>query len=352
MKICLLLTRKKDCAPNRVVHTLAAFAHNDNYLARVIYLFPNRDKAPISLIFYISYIRFLLQHLLSADIIHCNGFLPDLLGSVLYLIPFRRFVVVSTIHCDITRDLHDGTVWFFSPFLSFIWKACLSFRSGIVFLNSYHRSKLPVSSTTVVQTIPNALTFKLPLIDKAPYSQRSSQALLYIGALRPNKGVSLLLPLLKHLPNYHLYLYGEGSQSFKASLLDQAIKLGCYQRVHFMGYSPNPLKTMLSYRLALVPSLTEGFCLVVLEAIASGLNIVCSNIPEFRELYPSPPVNLVDFSNPALAAQKVLNAITDAPASSLRSYYLSTYSAESMWTSYRSFYQSLLASASIAADRN
>ncbi|MEK7365411.1 MAG: glycosyltransferase, partial [Candidatus Deferrimicrobiota bacterium] len=58
------------------------------------------------------------------------------------------------------------------------------------------------------------------------------------------------------------------------------------------------------------PSFAEGFGLPPLEAMASGVPVVCSDIPVFREVY-GDAVRYVDPSRPESIAEGVREILTD-----------------------------------------
>ncbi|MBN1658603.1 MAG: glycosyltransferase family 4 protein [Anaerolineae bacterium] len=121
--------------------------------------------------------------------------------------------------------------------------------------------------------------------------------LLYIGTLHPRKNLTRLIQafsrLLSHLPtprahqptNLHLVLAGQ-----KGWLYDDIFalvrRLGLEERVIFTGYVPDPDKpALLSGALAFVfPSLYEGFGIPVVEAMACGTPIICSNTSSLPEV--------------------------------------------------------------------
>jgi glycosyltransferase involved in cell wall biosynthesis len=62
--------------------------------------------------------------------------------------------------------------------------------------------------------------------------------------------------------------------------------LGLEKDVHFLGWQPNPHKFMARADIFVLPSLSEGFGLVLLEAMACGLPVVTANCP-------GPPAEIV-----------------------------------------------------------
>ena len=344
IKVYMVVSRDRACAPVQVVKTIALSLVPEGYVVHTLYLFPGSALSLRKLcVYYFCFFK-TLRLALNAEIIHCHGFFPDILGAILFGIPFVRAKIVSTVHCNISRDLRDSRLGIFSYPFSLLWRVSLYCRSGNVFLNYWHRNLFSIRKSSIDRVIPNAVSLDAFDSYSAPFSSRLPNAMLYMGALRPNKGVASLIPVLANLPNLELHVYGGGSPEYKSKLIALAHDLGCQARLIFMGVSSNPLNTMLSYRVALVPSLTEGFCLVVLEAIASGLNVLCNDIPEFKELFGFPPVKIVNYSNPITVARMVSTLIEQPPASQSMSSYLSTYSLDSMSSAYSNFYSEIVAS--------
>jgi len=114
--------------------------------------------------------------------------------------------------------------------------------------------------------------------------------LLWVGRLSPEKGLKYLieaLPLVRErVPDVHLTLVGEGSQ--EEALRSQAEALGVADAISFAGPRPHDdiPELMRQADLFVLPSLNEGFGIVLIEAMASGLPIVASDtggIPEIVE---------------------------------------------------------------------
>jgi glycosyltransferase involved in cell wall biosynthesis len=74
-----------------------------------------------------------------------------------------------------------------------------------------------------------------------------------------------------------LLILGEGPEF--AALKASAEALGVAQHVHFVGYVPNPLPYMRRAHAFVLASMQEGFANVVVEALASGTPVICTDCP-------------------------------------------------------------------------
>ena len=105
--------------------------------------------------------------------------------------------------------------------------------------------------------------------------------ILCVGRLENLKGIDLLLKaLLKVKSNYTLYLAGDGDAA--ESLKQLTKELGLEEKVHFLGMLNRPelLKHYADSDLFVLPTRQDCFALVVLEAMCSGLPMVCSKYAE------------------------------------------------------------------------
>jgi glycosyltransferase involved in cell wall biosynthesis len=109
--------------------------------------------------------------------------------------------------------------------------------------------------------------------------------LLYVGNLVPYKGVKILVDAVYLMKASHsvLVLIGDGEE--RLSLEERVSRLGLSQRIRFVGAIPPdqvPL-WMAAADLFVLPSFSEGRSNVLLEAMASGLPVVATDIPGNRE---------------------------------------------------------------------
>lgn len=115
---------------------------------------------------------------------------------------------------------------------------------------------------------------------------------IYTGSLYPHKNVERLIQSIKLLnmlfnkPSITLIISCARSV-FWERLKKKVRELGAEKFVNLMGFVPDgDLAGLYQEAEAFVfPTLSEGFGLPGLEAMAAGLPVVCSNIPVLREIY-------------------------------------------------------------------
>lgn len=110
--------------------------------------------------------------------------------------------------------------------------------------------------------------------------------LLYVGTLQPRKNLLRLMDAFATLPGQHALVLAGKKGWLYSDILRRAEALGVGHRVIFTGYVPDDdLPALLSGAEVFVfPSLYEGFGLPVLEALACGIPVVCSDTSSLPEV--------------------------------------------------------------------
>ena len=115
-------------------------------------------------------------------------------------------------------------------------------------------------------------------------SARDSEVVVAAGRLVRQKGFDLLVDawveVARRHPQWELHVYGAGPEN--DMLVDQVHRLGLDGRVRLMGYTDDLLAKMAGASAYVMSSRSEGFPLVLLEAMSVGLPIVsfdCRNGP-------------------------------------------------------------------------
>ncbi len=108
------------------------------------------------------------------------------------------------------------------------------------------------------------------------------RAFLYVGRLEPVKGFDILMDSLnkvsKNAP-FKIEIVGSGS-------LKSLVSKDAKSNLSYHGTVPYEKVVSIMKRsdVLLMPSRSEGFPLVLLEAMAQGLIIICSDIPQFKKI--------------------------------------------------------------------
>lgn len=149
-----------------------------------------------------------------------------------------------------------------------------------------------------------------------------SDHLLHVGVILPHKNVESTIAALSVLKarrsilgqelSLSLVIAGSDPLGYAYHLRNIAGKLGVSEHVVFLGHVPYERLSLL-YRNAkalVFLSLCESFGLPVLEAMASGCPVVCSNVSSLPEIAGDAAV-LVDPKDPAKVADAIEALLKD-----------------------------------------
>jgi glycosyltransferase involved in cell wall biosynthesis len=113
-----------------------------------------------------------------------------------------------------------------------------------------------------------------------------ARVVLCVAAKRPHKNQELLLRALPLLPSDAVVVLAGYAEPYEEELRGLAQELGVTERVRFLGYVPDAELEGL-WRIAscaAFPTLGEGFGVPVLEAMARGVPVACSDLAVLREV--------------------------------------------------------------------
>ena len=100
--------------------------------------------------------------------------------------------------------------------------------------------------------------------------------LLSVGELNENKNHSTVIRTLKDFENVHYVIAGKGH--LEAELLALAAAEGVCDRLHLLGYRTDVAELYAAADAFVFPSYREGLSVSLMEAMATGLPVVCSAI--------------------------------------------------------------------------
>jgi len=235
--------------------------------------------------------RFLIEDF---DIVHIHAQFP-LIGEIMaFLSKIRKIPLVVSYHneAELTKTS------FIIKFLKFIHE------------NFFVRKLLDCSALIIVTTKSFAQSSKVlqcyeNKIRVIPYGIRlngygsassHSRKILYAGRIKPEKGLHVLVEAMRivheAIPDAELLIAGEAKRRDEINYLDHLVQLvesnGLQSSTKFLGnLSPERLKKKYQeVALLVLPSTTrlESFGQVQIEAMASGVPVIVSDIPGPREV--------------------------------------------------------------------
>ncbi len=213
---------------------------------------------------------------LRPDVVHVH--LPNPLAAAIWRLPgpwHRPAGPVLAVwhHADVTRQRLGGLLvrpWT-SSLLSAAAGICVSAR------NLAERSVELAPVRDRIEVVPFGIEER-PWIDLEP---RRDGPFLFLGRLVGYKGLGMLLEAVRRVPEAELSIVGEGP--LRGILREQIRDLGLQRRVSLVGHlDGNELaRLMESARALVLPSVdtSETFGLVQLEAMASGIPVIASDLP-------------------------------------------------------------------------
>ncbi len=170
-----------------------------------------------------------------------------------------------------------------------------------------------------LQIMPHAFLLPDTLMERGSAREKfnlpgAACVVLSVGRLEPFKGHDVLLQawplLLEQKPEVRLWIAGSGS--CQVVLQQQAKQLGIESSVHFAGQlaADDVHRLMASADLFVLPSRSEPFGIVLLEAMAHGLPVVASRVGGIPEVVPeSGAVELVETDDPGALATAMLSQL-------------------------------------------
>jgi glycosyltransferase involved in cell wall biosynthesis len=170
-----------------------------------------------------------------------------------------------------------------------------------------------------------------------------------VGRLAPVKGYAYLLTAMQEVvrqhPHCELIIAGDGP--LKQELWSLRDRLGLHQFVHFAGFIQDMNEFFRQIDVFLMPSLSEGLPMALLEAMACGKACIASEVGGIPEVLNSPDLGiLVPPAQPSLIAKAILSVIRDEKTRALmgkkaRTVVIQRFSIEGMAAKYLEFYEGI-----------
>ncbi|OAF66489.1 GlcNAc-PI synthesis protein [Intoshia linei] len=212
--------------------------------------------------------------------------------------------------------------YFFSAIhRSYCHYICVSNSTKINFLMRYQKVEIndEPGKYTNISVIPNAICTNLfkPLkcvFDKTDYSTKMSKPLIYkkmitiviVTRLEYRKGIMLIPGILKRLfhkySNVNVIIGGSGSK--RIYLEEFREKFDLHDKINILGGIRNEFvrDVLVKGDIFLNTSLTESFCIAILEAAACGLYVVSTNVGGIPEVAQNLNKDMIKLTEPSVCS--------------------------------------------------
>lgn len=149
---------------------------------------------------------------------------------------------------------------------------------------------------------------------RARFATREQKLIGMIGRLRAEKGnryfIHAAQEILRHMPEARFVLVGEGEE--RAQLERLANDLDLQDRLHFAGFVNDVQAALHACDVVVIPSLREGFGLILAEAMAVGRPVVATHVGGMVEMAQhEQQVLFVPPANNQALAQAALRLVQD-----------------------------------------
>lgn len=216
------------------------------------------------------------------DLIHTHLFQARFYTTIAYLFS-NPTILITHKHNNVNPQKHN--VFIFLEMLSIL------FNTKVIAISQSVKKSL-----TKFELVPSKKIFVL--LNGIDYQKFNKNAVpkhysndkpIIIGTvcrLEPQKGLSYLLLAMKIIlakfPETRLEIVGDGS--LLGELQDLSKKLSISKSVFFFGKFAEVIPFYNRMDIFVLPSINEGFGIVLLEAMASGVPVVATNVDGIKEV--------------------------------------------------------------------
>lgn len=207
-------------------------------------------------------------------------------------------------------------------------------KTDVVMASSSHEEVITQRfiPNCVYETVANIVPMPMALSN---YKRKLSgdYIITMMGRVHKKKGIDLVIGALRDLPdNFILKIYGYGSDRYIQSLVNRVEELKLASRVTFNAFvdGENKERALMESDVLVLPSESENFGNVVLEALARGTPVIVSRYMPFQDVTSLGVGRVVDRNSNAIA--EAISALASLPRGPLRRrcerYYDSFYGSD------------------------
>jgi len=279
--------------PYHNFHKLPSIQSTDKYsihYPRYIYCVPKKYFYPLTGISYSYFVsNYIKKNVMKHDLIHAHFSYPDGYGMIKLAREWNVPFVISALGTIERKIAYEANLT-----SKFIIKS-LNLANAVLSVSEdlkSHIINLGIEESKII-VVPNGVNINL-FKPRSKIDLRrklnlpiEKNIVIYIGSLRKIKGVDFLIEAARYFLNSNTILVLLGrDDGLKKALLERSKKLEIAEKIIFLNQLPHdeiPLWVSASDLLVL-PSISEGRPNVILEALASEVPVVATNVGGIPEI--------------------------------------------------------------------
>jgi len=256
------------------------------------------DKSKKNKVIFYNFFKF-FKDIKSVNIIHVHLFPSLYLAAILSIFFKKKFIYTEHNTWNRRRNfflLRSLEKIVYSRFLAVICISHATKESLELWIGEYKNSKFIVIQNGI------DINYRYYQYNEIANNTKSTlKSILMVGRFTPQKNQKLLIEILQYEKNINLFLVGDGELLDDMRTLSKLLKVS--ERVFFLGNSNHPIILPCKPDLYIQSSHWEGFGLTVVEAIASGIPCIVSDVDGLKDVIP----HAKKFSNNIKSLRLTLN---------------------------------------------
>lgn len=170
----------------------------------------------------------------------------------------------------------------------YLLRIVLYLADGIIVLDKKSYNVVHEYYPDKVWKIANSVSVELSKFDIKPYKRKENK-IIFVGHVIPEKGIIELLKATYDFDNIELFVYGPTSENIMKEINAFLDKNPFKGKLFFKGLQPSSViyEELTQSSLFVLPTYTEGFPLIIIEAMVCGCPIITTPVGAIEEILQS-----------------------------------------------------------------